>query len=180
MTTTMRPVLRPVRPDEDADLLHSWVSQERAAYWGMTDKDRDEVAWIYGYIDEQPHLAAYLAEVDGIPLALFQTYDPFVDDIGEFYDRLPGDVGVHLFLADHPARAGRTDELMAALVDFVAGLPGARRLVAEPDVRNAASVALLARVGFRLGPVVELPAKTAQFAFLDLPGADAEVVPPPA
>jgi penicillin amidase len=164
----LRPVLRPVRPEEDADLLHSWVTQERARFWGMTERDRDEVAAIYGYIDGQEHLAAYLAEIDGVPLALFQTYDPFVDEIGEYYDRRPGDVGVHLFLADDPHRAGRTADLLAAFVALVAALPGARRAVAEPDVRNTASVALLQRVGFRLGPVADLPGKTAQFTFLDL------------
>lgn len=161
--------VRPVDPDADADLLHAWVSAPRARFWGMAGRSREEVAEVYGYIAEQQHLAAYLVHLDGVPVALFQTYDPFVDEIGSYYERRAGDVGVHLLLADDPARAGRTAEVIGHLLAFVAGLPGARRVVVEPDARNARSVALLLRNGFRLGPLVRLPDKTAQFAFLELP-----------
>ena len=37
----------------------------------------------------------------------------------------------------------------------------------EPDIGNESSIELLTRLGATLGPVVELPGKTAQFAFLD-------------
>lgn len=166
--------IRPVDPDADAGLLHAWVSQDRAVFWGMLGKDREEVAWIYRYIDEQPHLAAYLVHVDDVPVALFQTYDPQVDEIGEHYDRRPGDLGVHLLLADEPARAGRTSQVVTFFIDHLRRDPEVRRLMAEPDARNEKSIALLRRVGFRLGPVVDaLPlvgggAKRAQFVFLDL------------
>ncbi|NHA00862.1 acetyltransferase [Nocardioides sp. W3-2-3] len=110
---------------------------------------------IYAYIDEQEHLAAYLPVLDGEPIGLLQTYDPAVDEIGEWYDRAPGDVGVHLLLAADERRAGRTPEVLAAGFDFVAHLPGCRRLVLEPDLRNAASVALLERLGAERGPLVQ-------------------------
>ena len=164
----MSPTNRPVDPDADGDLLFSWVSQPRARCWGMTGKDRDEVAAIYGYIAEQEHLAAYLVHLGGAPVALFQTYDPWVDEIGEYYERRPGDVGVHLLLADEPARAGHTGEVVRFFLDFVARTAQARRIVVEPDVRNKKSVALLRRMGFAPGPVVRLPGKLAQFGFLDL------------
>ena len=166
--------VRPVDPARDAGTLWAWVTQERAAFWGLQDKDLDEVEAIYSYVDEQPHLAAYLVHVGGVPVALFQTYDPFVDEIGEHYDRRPGDLGLHLFLADDPARAGRTLQVMAFFIDYLRRDPHVRRLVVEPDARNEKSVALVQRVGFALGPVVEeLPVsgggtKRAQFAFLDL------------
>jgi Acetyltransferase (GNAT) domain len=57
--------LRPVDPVSDAALLHDWVTQPRAEFWGMVGKPFEEV-----------------------------------DEIGQFYDRLPGDVGVHLLMAD--------------------------------------------------------------------------------
>jgi RimJ/RimL family protein N-acetyltransferase len=170
MTTTLTENqdlrLRAVDPAADAALLHDWVVQERAVFWGMGEKDRDEVEEIYTWIVEQPHLAAYLLEIDGDPVALFQTYDPEVDDIGQFYDRLPGDLGVHLLLADHPARAGRTTELVMFLFDWLFHDPGTRRLVLEPDARNTKSLDLLGRLGARNGPRVEFPHKPAQFVFL--------------
>lgn len=163
--------VRPVDPTADAALLHAWVTRPRAEFWGMSEHSVEDVELVYRYIQDQAHLAAYLLLVDDHPLGLLQTYDPAVDEIGEWYDRAPGDVGVHYLLADDPRRAGHTPELVAAAMDFVAHLPGCRRLVFEPDARNAASVALLDRLGCTRGPLVDLRTsiseKPAQFYFLD-------------
>lgn len=158
--------IRPVDPETDADLIHHWVTQERASFWGMLDKDRDEVLEIYTYIDEQPHLSAHLVSVGGVPVALFQTYDPAVDDIGQYYHREPGDVGVHLFLADHPARAGRTRDIVDFLMRRLFDDPANLRVVLEPDARNAKSLRLFGLAGAHAGPEVQMPHKRAQFAFL--------------
>ncbi len=171
MTVNPSPVtLRPVDPTADADLLTGWVTAERASFWGMGGLSVEEVRAIYAYIDEQAHLAAYLLLLDGAPVGLLQTYDPEVDEIGEWYDRAPGDVGVHLLLAGDARRAGRTPAVIAAGMEFVARLPGCRRLVFEPDARNAPSVALLERLGAERGPLVDLRTsiseKPAQFFFL--------------
>lgn len=163
MTVTFRPVV----PASDAALLHDWVTQPRATFWGMLARDLEEVEAIYTYIDEQPHLTASLACVDETPVGIVQTYDPFVDEIGEFYDRRAGDVGMHLFLADHPARAGHTETIVITAMERLLAAPGARRIVLEPDADNAASLALFTRLGGELGPVVEMSAKTAQFVFVD-------------
>ncbi len=164
--------VRPVEPASDAGLLHAWVTQDRAAFWGMTECDVERVEEIYGYIDEQEHLAAYLVSVGDEPVALFQTYDPEVDEIGEWYDRRPGDLGVHLLLADTPARAGRTDDVIRTMITHLAESTGCTRLVLEPDARNEASLALLTRLGAVKGPLVDLrtsiAAKPAQFFFLDV------------
>ncbi len=166
--------IRPVDPAADAAVLHGWVTQERAVFWGMTDCDLGRVRRIYEYIDEQEHLAAYLLLVGDHPVGLVQTYDPAVDEIGEWYDRRPGDIGVHLLLADDPARAGRSAEVVGTALGFVASLPGCDRLVFEPDARNAASLALMERIGAVPGPLVEMRtsimAKPAQFYFLDTVG----------
>lgn len=163
-------VLRPVDPVADAALLTGWVTAERSTFWGMSELSQEDVQEIYTYIDEQAHLAAYLILLDGLPIGLLQTYDPEVDEIGEWYDREPGDIGVHFLLAHDERRAGRTPELLAAGFDFVAHLPGCRRLVFEPDARNAASVALLDRLGAERGPLVDLRTsiseKPAQFFFI--------------
>ena len=167
----MSVTVRPVDPTADAALLHTWVTQPRAEFWGMTDHSVEDVVLVYAYIQDQPHLAAYLLLSDDHPLGLLQTYDPDVDEIGRWYDRAPGDVGVHYLLADDPRRVGRTPALLAAALDFVAHLPGCRRLVFEPDARNAASLGLLERLGCTRGPLVELRTsiaeKPAQFFFLD-------------
>ncbi|WP_435770310.1 GNAT family N-acetyltransferase [Nocardioides sp. SYSU DS0651] len=171
--------VRPVHPEADADLLHRWVTAEGAEFWGMAELSRAQVAEVYGFIAEQAHLAAYLLVLGdvppGHPVGLLQTYDPEVDEIGDWYDRRPGDVGVHLLLADDRARRGRTAEVVAAGLRFVATRPGSERLVFEPDARNQRSLALLDRLGAQRGPLVDLRTsisqKPAQFCFLSAEAA---------
>ncbi|QGN48393.1 GNAT family N-acetyltransferase [Micromonospora sp. WMMC415] len=160
--------LRPVEPDRDADLIHGWVSQERARFWGMRDAGRDRVAEIYRYVDSLPTHHAWLAHRDGRPAALFQTYEPAADPVGEVYDVRPGDHGVHLLIGPpaHP-EPGFTGHLLGVLVAFVFADPAHRRIVAEPDARNDRAVARLRRSGFVAGPLVDLPDKRARLMFLD-------------
>lgn len=176
VSASPRFTVRPVAPDADAPLLHGWFTEPRAAFWGMASRSVDEVAGIYGWIDEQDHLTASLVLLDDRPIGLLQTYDPFVDEIGEHYERRAGDLGVHLFLANDVARAGRTPQLMEFLLAYVLADPAVQRIVLEPDASNDKSVALLERMGAELGPVTEipapmpdLPAKKAQFAFVSRP-----------
>ena len=137
----------------------------------MADLSEDDVREIYTYIDEQDHLAAYLIVLDDAPVGLVQTYDPAVDEIGEWYERRPGDIGAHLLLADDVRRSGHTPAILAAGLRFVAEHPGCERLVFEPDARNTASIALMERLGCERGPLVDMRTsiseKPAQFFFLD-------------
>lgn len=167
MALDARLVLRPVDPTTDAELLHDWVTQERARFWGMLDKTLAEVEEIYAYIDEQDHLAAYLVCWEDEPWALFQTYDPAVDEIGQFYDRRPGDIGVHLLIGPGRRPDGFSDALFGHLAAWVFSDPHVQRVVLEPDVRNDRSRNLAARLDADLGPQVALPDKQAQFLFLD-------------
>ncbi|MFD0268912.1 GNAT family N-acetyltransferase [Streptomyces sp. NPDC127106] len=175
----------PVDPAVDAALIHSWVSQERARFWGMTEAGPDLVREIYEDVDRRTTHHAYIARRDGVPVALFQSYDCAADRVCECYEVQPGDTGVHMLLA--PARAGAehgfSGRLIGAFLDFLHAEGGARRIVAEPDARNAKAIARLERSGFVLGPEVELPeidlpevfvpAKRARLAFFGFLGAPA-------
>ncbi|MFI7520260.1 GNAT family N-acetyltransferase [Micromonospora globbae] len=165
-----RVAIRPVDPDRDADLLHGWVTQERARFWGMRDASRERVREIYAYLDSLTTHHAYLVHRDGRPAALLQTYEPAADPVGACYPVRPGDLGLHL-LVGPPERVepGFTGRLLGALLDFVWADPARSRLVAEPDARNEKMIARLLRTGFRLGPLVDLPDKRARLLFLDRP-----------
>ncbi|MDT0203012.1 GNAT family N-acetyltransferase [Nocardioides sp. AE5] len=158
--------MAPVVPERDAPLIHAWVDQERAEFWGMRGKPLEEVRDIYTWIDEHDHVAAYLVSWQGTPRALFQTYDPFVDEIGEFYDRQPGDVGVHLLIGPGERPDGFSRTLFGWLLDWVFADPAHQRVVVEPDVRNAKSLAAMDRLGAARAHTADLPEKTAQFGFL--------------
>ena len=158
---------RPVDPVADLDLLHAWVTQPRARFWGMTTYTRDEVGEVYTFLDGLTTHHAYLVHRDGAPVAIFQTYEPAHDPVGETFEVRDGDLGCHLFVG--PAEVpepGFTGRLVAYLVGVVLADPAVQRIVAEPDVANAASIARAERIGLQRGDVVELADKTAQLAFI--------------
>jgi hypothetical protein len=171
--------IRPLDARADAEVVHRWVSEERAAYWGMTGLTRDQVAGIYAHMDTLDTHHAFLVLHDGDPAALLQTYEPAADRVGECYDVQPGDIGMHLLMAPagpDGARPGWTGALVSAVIAYVLLGLDRRRIVVDPDVRNEKAIARLLRQGFEAGPVVVLPevdlpdvylpAKRAQLGFL--------------
>ncbi|GGP51224.1 GNAT family N-acetyltransferase [Streptomyces sindenensis] len=161
--------LVPVDPAADAELLHGWVSEERARFWGMLGHTREQVREIYEFVDSLPTHHAYLVLRDGVPAALFQTYEPDADPVGECYDVQPGDFGIHLLIApaeDEGAVKGYTDALLTVFIAYVFSDPARLRVVVEPDARNERAIARMVRIGFELGPEIRKPEKTARLAFL--------------
>lgn len=163
MTLTLDPFV----PARDAELLHAWVSADRARFWMMQEHTVEEVREIYAWLDEQPTHHVWWVREDGEPVALFQDYLPSAEEVGSTYDVRPGDLGVHFMLAEATAvRPGFTGALVAFLLAHVFADPAVERIVVEPDARNDKAVARMTRLGFELGPVVELSTKPAQLAFL--------------
>ncbi|MCQ9184830.1 acetyltransferase [Streptomyces sp. IBSBF 2953] len=171
--------LRPLAPESDAATLHAWVSEERAAFWGMNGLTREQIAEIYAHLDTLDTHHALLAELDGVPVALLQTYEPAADRVGEVYTVEAGDIGVHVLIApadERGAQPGWSAALMGVFASYVLLGLDRRRVVVDPDVRNTKAVARFLRQGFDAGPVVTLPEvdlpdvylpeKKAQLAFL--------------
>ncbi|MCL6738629.1 GNAT family N-acetyltransferase [Streptomyces neyagawaensis] len=169
----------PLDPKADAGVVHGWVSEPRAAFWGMNGLTEDQVREVYDHLDTLDTHHAFLAVHDGEPVGLLQTYEPDADRVGECYDVEPGDIGVHVLLA--PAgrdgvRPGWSASVLAALTAFVLVGLDRRRVVVDPDVRNEKAIERFLRQGFERGPVVVLPEidlpdvylpeKRAQLAFL--------------
>ncbi|MFI1075661.1 GNAT family N-acetyltransferase [Streptomyces puniciscabiei] len=172
--------IRPLDPASDADVVHGWVSEERAVFWGMRGLTRDQVAGIYAHMAGLDAHHAHLVTKDGVPAALFQTYEPAADRVGECYDVRPGDLGVHVLLAPAGSggpRPGWTSALLTVLTTYALRTLDRRRLVVDPDVRNTGAIARFERQGFVRGPAVvlpevdlpdvHLPEKHAQLAFLE-------------
>ncbi|WP_405832082.1 GNAT family N-acetyltransferase [Streptomyces sp. NBC_00105] len=176
-------VFTPVDPAADSALIHSWVTQERARFWGMGEASRELVQEIYEDVDRRTTHHAFMVSRDGERVALFQTYDCAEDRVSECYEVQPGDVGAHLLIgpAEGAVQHGYTAALMTAFISFVFSDASTRRVVVEPDSRNVKAIALMERTGFTLGPEVELPeidlpevylpAKQARLAFFTTPGS---------
>ncbi|KOU60622.1 siderophore biosynthesis protein [Streptomyces sp. MMG1533] len=170
----------PLDAHADAEVVHAWVSEERASFWGMNGLGKEQVAEIYAHLDTLDTHHAFLVAKDGEPVGLLQTYEPGADRVSECYEVRPGDMGIHLLLApagQDGARPGWSSALLTAVISYVLLGLDRSRVVVDPDVRNVKAIARFLKQGFEAGPVVVLPEidipdvylpeKHAQLAFLD-------------
>ncbi len=162
--------LRLVDAARDAELIYSWIREERARFWGMNDFSLEQVRDLYGFLATTPTHHAWLIELNERPLGLFQTYEPHADITGAFYLVEPGDLGIHMLLAPVRNRVpGMTDAISALIQREIIRQGRTRRIVAEPDASNDLALSRLEATGFTLGPVIDLPHKTGRLAFFTLP-----------
>ncbi|MET8452408.1 GNAT family N-acetyltransferase [Streptomyces sp. NPDC005209] len=150
----------PLDAAADAPVIHAWASEERAVFWGMNGLDEEQVREIYAHMATLDTHHAFLVVKDGEPAALFQTYEPEADRVGECYAVEPGDIGVHLLLAPAGpggARPGWTSAVLAAFLTYALRGLDRHRVVVDPDVRNEKAVDRFRRQGFEKGPEVVLP-----------------------
>ncbi|SEP27797.1 GNAT family N-acetyltransferase [Trujillonella endophytica] len=160
--------LEPLDVDRDLDPLHAWVTHPRSVYWLMQGASRADVRSAYAAIAADPHHDAWLGRVDGVPAFLAETYDPRHRELVGVWAAGPGDVGMHVLVAP-PADGsapvpGFTSAVMAAVVRFALDRPGARRVVVEPDARNAAIRAKNRAAGFVEHEPIDLGHKTAMLS----------------
>ncbi|WP_232679015.1 GNAT family N-acetyltransferase [Nocardioides sp. R-C-SC26] len=159
--------LEPVDPARDAAMLHAWVTAERGRFWMMADHTVEEVREVYQWIADQPTHAAYLVRADGRVVALFQTYDPRAEEIGDHYEYEAGDIGVHLMMAPaDPPVHGLTAHVMDWLEACVFADPAVRRIVAEPDAANDKIQRVIDARGVERERLIRLDRKTATLLFV--------------
>lgn len=153
---------RPLRPADDAPLIHDWARMPRGRFWGMADKSVAQIRDIYDFVDSLEAHWAWIAEDEGRPVALLQTYLPEHDPISEVYDVQPGDLGAHAFIAPGEDALSVGSQVFAwAFAD-----PAVQRLVGEPDASNRAILVRLEQSGFELGERVRIGDKDARLVHL--------------
>lgn len=154
-------------PVADAPLLHSWVTQEYASFWGMLACTEEDVVNEYTKIQASGHHHALLGLDDGVPAFLMEEYVPEASPLAAVYAVQPGDIGMHLLVAP-PAgepRPGYTASAMESVLDRLFAKDTVERVVVEPDARNAKIHVLNERLGFQPANVVTLPDKQALLSF---------------
>ncbi|MFC8039759.1 GNAT family N-acetyltransferase [Paenarthrobacter sp. NPDC057355] len=151
---------RPVDPAADAPVLHSWVSQEYARFWGMVSSTEQDVVEEYSKIAASGHHQAFLGLDDGVPAFLMERYRPESSPLVDVYEVQAGDVGMHLLVSPPGGdpQKGYTTAVMQAVMTELFADPATRRVVVEPDARNHKIHVLNEKVGFRPHSVVTLPA----------------------
>jgi siderophore synthetase component len=156
--------LRALRNPEDMAVVHAWVTQEHARYWGLLGRSLEEVVSAYQDIARRANV--YLGFFGEAPAFLLETYWPGQDPVGQHFDVKVSDRGMHVLVA--PAQkplAGFTWAVFGTVMDFLFGDPTVERIVVEPDVRNGKIHALNRRAGFGYQRILELPHKRAHLAF---------------
>ncbi|MYT71454.1 MULTISPECIES: GNAT family N-acetyltransferase [unclassified Streptomyces] len=158
--------LRPVDPQADAELLHRWVTDPKAAFWLMQDAKLEDVEREYMSIAASGHHDAFLGLHDGEPAFLMERYDPRHVELVGLYEPEPGDIGMHFLTAPSEIRiSGFTRAVITAVMEYLFTDPAVERVVVEPDVRNTAVHALNEAVGFVPAREIDKPEKKALLSF---------------
>ncbi|MFE9773024.1 GNAT family N-acetyltransferase [Streptomyces sp. NPDC005931] len=157
---------RPVDPLKDAELLHSWVTHPKAAYWMMQDARLEDVEREYMKIAADEHHHACLGLRDGEPVFLMEKYDPAHRELVGLYEPEPGDVGMHFLVpaTDRPV-PGFTRSVITAVMAHLFEDPATARVVVEPDLSNKAVHVLNEAVGFIAEREIRKPEKRALLSF---------------
>lgn len=153
----------------DVDLVHRWMHAPHIAAAWKQAWPRERWQTVLAQQLTGDHTRPLIACYEGQPLAYLEVYRVARDVLASHYPPgltpHPHDLGVHIAIGD-PTRIGKG--LGRRLLDAVSrGLfvadPACIRIVAEPNVRNAAAVASFSAAGFTRHGDVQLPHKTAAF-----------------
>ncbi|MCX4640316.1 GNAT family N-acetyltransferase [Streptomyces platensis] len=162
--------LVPVRPDRDLGRITGWMNDPAvAAFWELAGPPETTAAHLRDQLDGDGRSVPCLGVLAGVPMSYWEIYRADLDPLARHYPARPQDTGVHLLIG---GAGDRGRGLGSTLLRATAGLildhrPQCARVVAEPDLRNTASVAAFRSAGFRCADEIELPAKRAALMVRD-------------
>lgn len=161
--------------EQHASTLHAWMNDPSIARFWALAKPRPFIAEYLRAQDSSAHSTAWIGLLDGEPMSYWELYEVSADPLAQYYAVQPGDVGVHLLVGPaHLRGRGIGSQLLSAVVETLfACRPTIRRVVAEPDRDNIASVRTFERSGFRHCAELRMPDKVAALLMRD---RDAEAV----
>ncbi|MFB4193400.1 GNAT family N-acetyltransferase [Streptomyces carpaticus] len=162
--------LLPVEPRRDLTLLAGWMNDPVVdRWWSLAGPHERTAAHIGAQLAGDGRSVPCLGLLDGRPMSYWEVYRADLDPLARHYPAAPHDIGVHLLIGTARDRGrGLGAELLRAVSSLVLRHhPRCTRIVAEPDVRNAASVAAFRAAGFRKTAEAELPDKRAAIMLRD-------------
>ncbi|MFC4329041.1 GNAT family N-acetyltransferase [Streptomyces andamanensis] len=162
--------LVPVRIERDLPVVSRWMNDPAVdAFWQLAGPPSATEEHLCAQVDGDGRSVPCIGLLDGMPMSYWEIYRADLDPLARHYCARPHDTGLHLLIG---AAADRGRGTGGALLRAVAALvlarrPACARVVAEPDLRNAPSVAAFLRAGFRQAAEVELPGKLAALMVRD-------------
>ncbi len=164
--------LQPVRLPRDLPLLVDWMNDPVvSAFWELCGPPELTEHHVRAQLDGDGRSVPCLGLLDERPMSYWEIYRADVDPLARHYPARPHDTGLHLLIGPAAQRGrGVGSTLLAALTRrILRERQAARRIVAEPDVRNLPSVRAFLRAGFRLDSELLLPEKHAALMVYDRP-----------
>jgi aminoglycoside 6'-N-acetyltransferase len=143
---------RPLGRD-DLGLMYEWLRREHVRRWWDEHATYEDVARHYlPAIEGREPVDLYLILLDGRPVGFIQSY--LLADHPDFAERVglgAGVAGVDLFVGEEEltGQGLGTDVLRAFVREVVFAEPGTTACIADPDVRNTASIRAFEKAGFR-------------------------------
>ncbi|WP_336052857.1 GNAT family N-acetyltransferase [Streptomyces sp. CA2R101] len=162
--------LVPVRLARDLDRITGWMNDPAvAAFWELAGPPETTAAHLRAQLDGDGRSVPCLGVLAGVPMSYWEIYRADLDPLARCYPARPEDTGVHLLIGGAGDRGrGLGGTLLRAVADLVLDhRPRCARVLAEPDLRNTASVAAFLSAGFRYGDEIELPGKRAALMVRD-------------
>ncbi|MFF5023270.1 GNAT family N-acetyltransferase [Streptomyces collinus] len=156
--------LVPVRLDHDLPLVHRWMNDPAvASFWKLAGPQERTERHLRAQLDGDGRSVPCLGVLDGTPMSYWEIYRADLDPLARHYPARPHDTGIHLLIGDAADRArGLGSALLGAVAELILDRrPTCARVLAEPDLRNAPSVAAFLSAGFRIAAEVDLPGKRA-------------------
>jgi aminoglycoside 6'-N-acetyltransferase len=138
---------------DDLGLMHEWLQREHVRRWWDEHESYEDVARHYlPAIEGRRPVDLYLILLDGRPVGFIQAY--LVADHPEFAALVglgAGVAGVDLFVGEEELTGkGLGSEVLRAFVrEVVFAEPATSACIADPDVRNTASIRAFEKAGFR-------------------------------
>lgn len=162
--------LVPVRLERDLSIIASWMNDPAvAAFWELSGPGERTARHLSAQLDGDGRSLPCLGILDGWPMSYWEIYRADLDRLARYYPCRPHDTGLHLLIGSADDRGrGLGSVLLRAVGDVILDhRPRCARVVAEPDVRNAASLAAFRSAGFRRAGDAYLPEKRAAVMILE-------------
>jgi len=156
--------LRPFNSRQDLALIHQWVTQSHAQFWGMQEFTIAQLQQEYQSLLARSDI--YIGYANNSACFLVELYEPQLDEIGNHYPVKAGDIGMHILIAQSNNKVhGFTWSVFQLVMNFIFANDKNQRVIVDPDIRNNKIHSLNTKAGFRYQSAVRLTHKTAHLAF---------------
>ncbi|WP_329336685.1 acetyltransferase [Streptomyces sp. NBC_01352] len=162
--------LVPVRIERDLSLVSRWMNDPAVAeFWELAGPQSVTEEHLLAQLAGDGRSVPCLGVLGDTPMSYWEIYRADLDPLARHYPARPHDTGIHLLMGGAADRArGLGSTLLRAVADLVLDKRfSCTRVVAEPDLRNIASIAAFLSAGFGFVAEVDLPTKQAALMIRD-------------